>query len=147
MIWGWFGNYYWLCYKCLGREREDTPRTQLTPPNGTACVPPREITAHSGNSSSLSRIWIYGCICILYFLINIYYKRHTYTCTQTHTYIWGHIHTHTHICKGESQITSHNSTEGRGQTHFFLQFWQPQSADWTFLGISKGYFLKDPSSH
>lgn len=50
MIWGWLWNYYWLCYKCLGREIRDTPRTQLTPPNVAAPALPREITASSENA-------------------------------------------------------------------------------------------------
>ena len=106
MIWGWFGNYYWLCYKRLGRETEDTPRTQFSPPNGTASVLPgagaggwgdgrgggrqcrfREMTANGARASRRSRLCIH---------------------VSVHT-----THTHTHT------LTSHSPIERRGRTHFF----------------------------
>lgn len=84
-------------------------------------MPPGEITAYSKNSSSLLSIWVYEYI---FFILIIYYKniyiyKHAHICTWGRACTCARAHTHAQICEGKSQTTSHNSTEGRGQTHFF----------------------------
>lgn len=104
---------------------KDTPRTQLTPPDAADCVlpgdqrqcSPREVTASSENSADPSRIWLR--VYILYI---------------------GDMHTY------KSSLTSHSSTEKKSGS-LFPAILTTQAADWMFLGISKGYFLKDSGSH
>lgn len=116
MIWGWFRNYYWLCYKCLGREIQDTSRPQLTPPNVRVCVLPGGWeTVPTQGTNYVKRKLIATVRYLLRIYIDIYWR-------YTYTYIHAYIYTHTYVCVCVYiyfVLTSHNSEEGRGQTHFF----------------------------
>lgn len=84
-------------------------------------------------------------IYFLFFNLIIYYKNihiHTHTCTWRHTHMRTRTHTHVQICKGKSQTTSHNSIEGRGQTHFSLQFDNPRMQIGHFWAFLKDIFLR-----